>query len=459
MRKYIGDRKFYRMVLTLAIPMVLQNFITNFVNMLDNFMVGAVGTEQMSGVAIVNQLLFVFNITIFGAVSGVGIFTAQYYGKNDLEGLRNTLRAKLYITALISFAAVLVLLIFGNQLVNLYLHDSDSKGNIELTFGFAKEYLLIIVIGLIPFALSQAIASTLRETGQTFVPMMAGFAAVFINCSFNYLLIFGKMGFPVLGVRGAAIATVLSRYVELFVLVVYSIAKRGKYRYFIKLFSKLTIPGLLLKRIGIMGMPLMLNELFWATGMSLLSMSYSLFGIDVVAAYSISSTVINMFNVFFLSLGGTTGIIVGKDLGAQDFDKAVDNSRKLTAFSFAVSIVVAVMLFGFGGLIPQFYNTNEVSKELAAYFIRSSAVFVPFVAIANIAYFTMRSGGKVWITILFDSVFILAFCTPIAFSMYYIFKVSVYVCYTVIASLDLVKAILGTIVLENKKWLNNIVSD
>ncbi len=457
MKKYFGDKQFYKSVLTLAIPMVLQNFITNFVNMLDNLMVGAAGTEQMSGVSISNQLVFVFNLAVFGAISGIGIYTAQYYGKNDNEGIRYTLRFKLMASAFIAVIAVLIFTAFGDKLIALYLHDSDSEGNIELTFGFAKDYLRIIVLGLIPFAVSQSISLTFRETGQTLVPMTAGFSAVAVNCIFNYLLIFGKFGFPQLGVKGAAIATVMSRFVELGILTVYAVVNKEKYPYFRRLLSSLRIPKALLKQVTLSGMPLMLNELFWSAGISLLNMSYSLFGIDVVAAVSISSTFVNLLNVFFLSLGAATGIIVGSLLGAAKFDEAKSTARKLTVFSILVSIVVGVILFSVADLIPQLYNTVDTSRHLASAFIRISALFFPFVSVANTSYFVIRSGGKIWITIIFDSVYQMFLCVPVAFSMFYVFKTTIFVAYFVVIALDVIKASFGVFLMKKGAWLNNLV--
>lgn len=161
--KYIGDRTFYMMVMAVALPIMLQNFITNLVNMLDNMMVGALGTEQMSGVSIVNQLVFVYNLCIFGGLSGIGIFTSQYYGKNDNEGIRYTLRMKLITAVVVSISAIALFSFCDDFYINLFLHEVDERADLALTLSFAKEYLRVIIIGLLPFAFSQMLASTLRK--------------------------------------------------------------------------------------------------------------------------------------------------------------------------------------------------------------------------------------------------------------------------------------------------------
>ena len=170
LKKYIGDKNFYKMVLTVALPIMIQNGISNFVNLLDNVMVGSLGTEAMSGVNIVNQFLFVFNLIIFGAISSAGIFTAQFHGNRDTEGEKYTVRFKLIIALLVGVAGVLIFHFFDSEFISLFLHDGSAEGDLALTLEFGKEYLAVMLIGLIPFALSQIYASTLRETEETIIP-------------------------------------------------------------------------------------------------------------------------------------------------------------------------------------------------------------------------------------------------------------------------------------------------
>ncbi len=457
-KKYIGDKTFYKMTLAVAVPIMIQNFITNFVSMLDNLMVGSLGTEQMSGVSIVNQLLFVFNLAIFGALSGAGIFTAQFYGKNDNNGIRYTLRYKLIVSVILLAVAFAVFLLLDEFLINLYLHESDGSGDIAITLSYAKNYLKVMLWGIVPFCIAQIFSSTLRETGETVAPMVAGFIAVLTNCAFNWVLIFGKLGFPALGVVGAAVATVISRYVECAVILFYVVKKRHRFPYFKGAFRSFSMPKKVFKDITVKGMPLLFNEFFWSLGMSLLSMAYSLYGISVVAGYSISSTVMNLANIAFISLGSSIGIIIGKQLGANQFKEAVDTDRKLIAFSAFLSAVIGIFVFLIGDKIPFLYNTTEESKELAGFFIKVCALFIPVHSFANATYFTIRSGGKTLITFLMDSVFIMCVSVPIAFSLYYIFKLPIWSTFVIVQCIDIVKVIIGIILVKKKVWLNNIVA-
>ncbi len=456
-KKFVGDKAFYKMTLAVAVPIMIQNFITNFVSMLDNLMVGSLGTEQMSGVSIVNQLIFVFNLAIFGALSGAGIFTAQFYGKNDNNGIRYTLRYKLIVSVILLVVAFGIFLLLDDFLINLYLHESDGSGDIALTLSYAKEYLKVILWGLVPFCIAQIFSSTLRETGETVAPMVAGFIAVATNCAFNWVLIFGKFGLPALGVVGAAIATVISRYVECAVILIYVIKKKQRFPYFKGVLKSFSMPGKVFKDITFKGMPLLFNEFFWSLGMSLLSMAYSLYGISVVAGCSISSTVMNLANIAFISLGSSIGIIVGKQLGANQFKEAVDTDRKLIAFSAFLSAVIGVFVFLVGDKIPLLYNTTEETKELAGYFIKVCSLFIPVHSFANATYFTIRSGGKTLVTFLMDSVFIMCVSVPIAFSLYYIFKLPIHSTFFIVQCIDIIKVIIGIVLVKKKVWLNNIV--
>lgn len=456
-KKYFGDRAFYKMALTVALPLMAQNLITNFVSMLDNLMVGALGDEQISAVAIANQLALIFYLAVFGTMSGAGIFTAQYYGKEDTDGIRYTVRFKFVAALIITAVAVCAFLLFDEPLIRLFLHASDEGGDLAQTLAFGKSYLRITLIGLLPFALTQVFSGTLRETGNTVSPMVFGLAAVATNGLFNYLLIFGKLGFPALGTDGAAIATALSRFVELGATLCYIFVKRRSLPHFRHLFRGFSVPGRLVGEFTKKSLPLMGNELLWSGGMAMLSVAYSLHGLTVVAAYSIFTTVFQLFNIAAMSMGISIGIIAGKILGAGKHEEAVDTARKLIVFSLALSVFVGALLFFSGGAIPLLYRTSEESKALAVYFIRVQALLMPLPAFANASYFTVRSGGKTLITFIFDSGMLWAVSVSAAFGLYYAFGLPIRVLFPIVQSLEIVKCVVGYILIKNRVWVKTII--
>lgn len=455
--KFIGDKKFYKMVLMIAVPIMIQNGITNFVSMLDNIMVGQVGTEQMTGVAIVNQLIFVYNLCIFGGVSGAGIFTAQFFGQKDDEGVANTFRFKLWMAVLLTGITVLVFLTAGDSLIAMYLQGSQDGGDPAAALRYGKQYLRIMLAGLLPFMLVQVYASTLRECGQTVIPMKAGVMAVFVNLVFNYLLIYGKFGFPELGVAGAAIATVLSRYVEAVIVITWT-HKHKEINTFVKgLYATLKIPGWLIQRILIKGTPLLVNETLWAAGMALLLQCYSVRGMNVVAGMNISNTISNVFNVVFIALGDSVAIVVGQLLGAGKMEEARDTDRKMIAFSVACCTVIALLLLAVSPIFPRLYNTSPESREFAQYFIMVTAVFMPQNAFLHAAYFTLRSGGRTIITFFFDSVFICCVSVPLAYILGHYTALYVVFIFAAIQLADIIKCVIGFILVKKGVWLQNIV--
>lgn len=454
--RFIGDKAFYRMILVIAFPILIQNGITNFVSLLDNIMVGQLGTEQMSGVAIVNQLLNVFNICIFGAVSGASIFSAQFYGHGNHEGVRNTFRFKLICCALILLLWIIIFLTNGAALINLFLNDTDA-GNVLLTHASGMEYLSVMLVGLIPYMVTQVYASTLRETGQTVLPMFAGIAAVFINLFLNYLLIFGNFGCPRLGVAGAAIATVTSRFAETAIVVIWTHRHRERNIFIQGAYRTFRIPRALIGQILKKGTPLLINETLWSAGQAMLVQCYSMRGLNAVAALNISTTVSNLFNIVYIALGSAISIVVGQQLGAGELKKAVETDRKMIFFSVMCCVVIGALMFAASPLFPQIYNTSEEVRSLAAGLIRIAAVFMPLYAFYHASYFTLRTGGKTMVTFLFDSCYVWVVNIPIAFLLSRFTGLPLLPVYFICQSVEIVKAILGFVLLKKGVWVHNMV--
>lgn len=458
-KRYIGDRAFYRRVLGVAVPIIIQNGITNFVSLLDNIMVGQVGTVPMSGVSIVNGLLFVFNLCVFGASSGAGIFTAQFYGSRDDEGIRHTFRFKFLICAAISLLGIGIFLSGGQPLIGLYLTGEGDAATAAGALHHGLNYLHVMLWGFVPFALTNAYSSTLRETGETMVPMVGGITAVLVNLGLNYVLIFGHFGAPEMGVAGAALATVISRYVELAIVAGWTHCNRAQNPYIVGAYRSLYIPGKLLKAIVIKGMPLLANEFFWSSGMAIMSQCYSTCGLDVVPAMNISSTLFNLGSVVFLSMGNAVGILMGQMLGAGNSEAEVrDANRKLVTVSVASGVVFGGLMAAVSGLFPQIYNTTDAVRMLATQLICVSAAMMPFNSYTNATYFTLRSGGQTMVTFLFDSCFVWVCCVPLAFCLSRFARLSILPLYILCQGMDLVKCAIGAVMLKQGKWIQNLTA-
>ena len=457
-RTFIGDKRFYQAVFAIIVPVIIQNSISNFVNLLDNIMVGSLGTAQMSGVAIANQLLFVFNLCVFGGLSGPGIFGAQFFGAKDLEGFRNTFRIKLWMSLCILLVALGVFITMGQQLILLYLTGDGDPAIAQGMLKSASEYLSIMLIGLVPFALTQAYAGTLREAGETVLPMYASIAAVLTNLLANWLLIFGNSGFPKLGVGGAAVATVLSRFVELAIVVI-GTHRNVRYSFMHGVYRTLKVPAKLLRAVLRKGMSLLINEAFWSIGVATLIQIYSVRGLMVLGGMNIASTIGNLFNVVFISMGNAVAVLIGQALGANDMERAKGDVWKLMGFSVFCCLIVGGVMASLSSVFPLLYNVEDGVRMLAARFILTSACIMPINSIAHCSYFTLRSGGSTVLTFLFDSAF--SWCIHIPFALFLVHSTSldILLLYPLCQVVEVIKSAIGIILVKKGIWLKNIVSN
>lgn len=456
LKKYIGDRAFYRSLLAVAIPIIIQNSITNFISLLDNVMVGQIGTEQMSGVSIVNQLLFVFNLCIFGALSGAGLFGAQFYGNKEFENLKHTFRYKVIISLIICAGAIGLFLVAGEPLISLYLHEGGETGDLALTLHYAKKYLALSLFGLFPFTVTQIYASSLREVKHTVPPMTAGIIGVCVNMMLNYTLIFGKFGAPALGVEGAALATVISRFVECICVIVWTHLHTKECPFIVGVYRSFRIPKELVRSITVTGTPLLLNETLWAAGQAMLLQCYSLRGIATVSAMNISGITFNTFSVLYFSMGTTIAILIGHRLGEGDLETAASDAKKMIAFSTLLGIISGVLIAICSLFFPNLYNTTEEVRALASSFIITVAISAPIQAILNASYFTLRSGGKTLLTFLFDSGYVWGFTIPLSYCMIRFTTLPVEWVYFMCYNSDIIRCMIGIALVRGGIWLNDL---
>lgn len=456
----IGDRAFYKTVVTLIFPLVIQQGIASLVNLLDNVMVGGLGTESLTGVGIVNQLVFVVSLSMFGMLSGASIFGAQYAGLKDYKGVRYTLRFKLIAGTIIITVSFIILLIFGETLVTFYLDESaNTAASIEKTLSEAMAYLYIAIFTLYPFMISQSISTTLRDTGDTMLPMKASLLSFITNFVLNYILINGHFGFPKLGVQGAAIATVIARVAETVFLIVRVYKNIDKYSYIKGAFRSFYIPGAIVKKIGLTGFPLLLNEFLWSLGMALINQNYSYRGIETIAAMNINSTVWGLFAVIMFSMGSAISIMIGQQLGAGNIEEAKKTDAKLISLSFVVHIAIGLLIVALSGVIPNIYNIEPRVRELTSSLLVVAGLVLPIHSLVNSIYFTIRTGGKTIVTFLFDSVFTWVVSLPLVYVLTHHTSLPVVLIYTFVQLSVMLKLIIGLPLIISGKWAQNIVYD
>ncbi len=458
--KKMNNRAIYKRALTLAVPMMVQNGITNMVTLIDNVMVGTLGTEAMTAVSIAGQLIFVFNLAIFGGLSGPGIYGAQYYGRGDPENVRNTVRMKQFISAFCLIVGTVVFVFGGDSLLRLYL-KGESTENIdpEITLSFAGDYLNIMLFGLPAFVVTQIYAGALRETGDSINPMKAGLVSVAADVILNYLLIFGNFGFPKMGVAGAALATVIARFAEMTFLIVNAHRHKDRNTFLKGLYKTFLVPRDLAGAILRKGLPIFLNEFLWAAGIAVLTQCYSMRSLEIVAGLTISNALCNLLNVVFIALGNAVGILVGQTLGSKKFDEAEHEAYVLIKFSGLICVLLTLILISVSGLFPKLYSAPDEVRELGKMLIIITAAFFPVQGILNAVYFTVRSGGKTFVTFLFDSVFSCLVTVPTAYVLCSFTALPILAVYTVIQAVDIIKVIIGFVLIKKKMWINSVSAE
>lgn len=479
-KKFIGDKAFYRAVLVILLPLVVQQGITSFVNLLDTLMVGSLGEETLSAVGVVNQILMVFNLTIFGGLSGVSIFGSQFAGKGDVDGMRQSFRAKMYFGLAVTALGIVVFRLFGDVFIGLFMQgEMNAQTNSALTaeelaarvaFASAQghDYLAIMLWGLLPFVLTQAYAGSMREMGKTVATMFGSVIAILTNLVLNFLLIYETREMSVLGltftmwgagwgVRGAAIATVIARVVEMVFVLGYAHLHQERYVFLKGAFRNGYVPAALLKRIAITGSPLLLNEVLWSLGMAFINQCYSRRGMTALAALNITSTAWNLFCIIMFAMGNAVSIMVGQHLGRGDTRGARDTDTKLLFVTVVSHILLGGLLMLLAGAIPNLFNVTEEARELAKKTLVIAGVSLPIHAFLHATYFTIRSGGKTVVTFLFDSVY--TWCVPavLAYCLSSFTDANVVTMYFCIQFIDVVKLVIGLLMLRSDFWAKNVV--
>ena len=458
MKKYFGDKSFYKKVILIALPIMLQQGITQFVSLLDNVMIGNFSDTAMAGVSVVNQIIFVFNFVIIGALAAVGIYIAQYFGANDQHNQMLCFRLKFWVGLIILLLMILIILVFGDYLINAFLTNPSSQEEKLAIETSAKDYLFIISFTFLPYTISQIYSSTLREVGETVKPMIAGAIAVVVNGIFNMWFIYGGLGVPAMGASGAAIATLIARIVEMLFLIFFTHKHHKKFNFVEGVFKSVYVPKRIIKNVLIKGTPLIFNELLWSLGTTLLLRIYSNRGTDILKAFSISSTTTNLFYIIFGAMASAISIMVGQSLGAGNLEEAVDNDRKLIMFSVIVCFIFGIILACIAPIIPMLYkDTSQDVRKLATSLMFVIAGCMIIFSFNTSCFYTLRAGGVTFVTFLFDSLFVWVVSLPLALVLVKLTDASIVLVYFVVQITEIIKSVIGYLLIKSKIWVKNLV--
>lgn len=450
MNKYFGNKTFNFMVLSVAIPIMLQNLVTTSVSLVDSLMVGQLGDAAIGGVAAVNRFFMIMNFGTFGVVNAAGIFIAQYFGAKNEERMKESFRFSIWGAYVIILPFFLIALFFPREILHFFTQD-------EILIETGALYLRYACYTFLPLGCSIAVSCAMRCIGEAKIPLFISVISVLTNTFFNYCLIFGHFGFPCLGVVGAALATLIARLLELLLLL--TALKIGDFPFKSKITQLHHIPFSLIKQITYKAAPLCLNEILWSAGNAMILKLYGTRGSHVLSGYAITTTTTDIFFTLFSGMAVATTVMVSQPLGANQLEKAKENGYHMIGFSISVAVMFAVLMFGMSFIVPYLYSSASSDVLLVAQkMIHVQALCFILYTINTQNYFIVRAGGDTKSTLIMDSCFMWICNIPLLAIIAYFTQIDIFLMYLIGQSCELFKMILSTSLLRKEKWVVNLTS-
>lgn len=445
------DRKFYKGVFVLALPIVLQYLIASSLNMLDTVMIGMVGEVELASVGIANQYYFIFSLIVMGISSGASVFIAQLWGKKDKENIRRVLGIGLISGIIITIAFTVLALMIPEKIMGIF--NKDTR-----VIAIGTDYIKIVCISYIFTTITFNFSSASRSIENTLVPMVASFVGLITNGILNYIFIFGKLGFPVMGVKGAALATVIARVLECAVLLIHIYISKGILAGRLRDFFG-TSRKLITSTYSII-IPVVLNEACWGLGNVTYAIIYGRIGTQASAAVQICSTVLNLFMIITFGLANASVVVVGKEIGAGNEERGKLYARRLCAVSLGMGIILSIILFVSTPLILSLFNISQMVIKYSKYILYIYAVFMMVkVYNAMIIVGILRGGGDAKYGLLVQGITLWLIGIPLAFTTAFVLKLPIYLVVLAACTEEVVKVFILVRRFISNKWINNMVEN
>ena len=447
-KRLFSDRIFYGSLFAIAVPIMIQNLISSSVNMIATVLIGQLGTVEIAGVGLGNQVFFLLNMILFGVASGGGVFTAQYWGKKDIAGIRKNTGLCLTVVLAVSGIFTVSCIAFPRFIIGLYSRD-------PAVIGVGAEYLRAVAPSYIPFAVSFVFTMIMRTTEKVRLSMVTTVVSLGLNIILSWLLIFGIGPFPPLGVTGAAVATIIARVVEMVLLVGASYGRKyvlagsfgelfGFDREFVFRFFRIALP-------------VIVNEFLWSLGITMQNVIFARTNTDAIAAINIVNTLSQLTWVIFIGLGNGCAVLIGKKIGEGQELTAREYAGRITFFSPLAAAVVALFLVPLSRLLPLVFNVDPAVFGIINGMVVVLAFAYPFRAF-NIAMVigVCRAGGDTVFSVFYDTFFMWVVALPLAALASFVFHVPAILIYVCICMEDPLKMVIGFWRLRSGRWLHNV---
>ncbi len=448
-RSPLRDREFLRTLLILAVPMIIQKLLLSSVNMLDSLMVGRLGDVEVAAVGIANQLYFVYVLFLEGISGGCSIFISQYWGAGNKSNIYKVMGLGFCAVCFMGTLFTGVGLLAPIPVLSLFSREAP-------VLALGRDYLLIICWSYLITGLTFLLSAALRSIGNSRLPMLVSAVALTVNAVFNLLLIFGLCGFPRMGVRGAALATLIARVIELILLCAFALKKGAPLR--ARLGDYFSFGAPFAMRVFLTSLPVLLNDTLWGIGFTLYTIAFGLLGTAALASAQIARTVEQLFMVFSFSVAGSALVMTGNLVGAGEFDKAKDYGRKLLLTAAGTGMLTGLCLFF---LAPTLLTLYEVSAQVSRDAISLLTIYafaMPFkVSAATLIVGLFRGGGDASFAAKSELFALWLVGVPLVFAGALFFDFSIVGLFLLQLSEDAVKLTLGLVHLRRGGWMKAVV--
>lgn len=449
-KELFSDKKFYKTLFILALPIVIQNLLMTSLNMADTLMVGALGDIPVAAVGIGNQVSFLVQLFMIGIAGGGSVFVAQFWGKKDKKNIKKVVGLGIISSLIVGLIGSLVVLFNIDGIAKLFSKDL-------VVIAQVNDYLKVVVISYILNAVTLSLAYVLRSMEDAKTPMIISAISVLTNVVLNYIFIFGKFGVPAMGVKGAAIATVIARVVECILLI--WVASRnevlqGKFKEFLDFDKKFSIE--VYKSV----VPILLNDICWGIGNFLYSIAYGQIGTEAMASVQICTNIQNLFMVLCMSVASASLVIIGNQVGSGREDKAKEYTRKITGLSFIMGIVIAILVILLSGPIIGLFNVSEEVKNSSILMLNIFTFIAP-IRIINIVLIVgaFRGGGDASYALKLESSTMWFIGVPLAFIGAMFLNLKVYQVVLLVSIEEIVKFIFTMLRLKSGKWIKSVITN
>ena len=449
-KEMFRDKNFLRKTVMIALPVAMQGMLNTVVNLVDNLMIGSLGSTAIASVGLANKVFFVFTLLVFGINSGSGVLAAQYWGNQDVKSIKKVLGLALSLAVTGSAAFMIPACANPRMLMRIFTTS-------EASIGMGAAYLAVAAFSYPCTAVTNTSVGMLRAVNRVKEPVVISCAAIVTNIVFNYILIFGKFGAPAMGVVGAALATLIARVVEMtLILCVVYLGRTPLAGGARDLFGW---SRAFLRKFFVTALPVICNEFIWGLGTTIYSMAYGRMGDDAVAAITIATTIQDLVVVLFQGLSAATAVILGNEMGAGNLKRAETYGKNFFILQFLVTVVMAGVCVSLRWSFISLYQPG-ISDGVAQSVSRCIIVFALFSPFRMFNYVNvvgvLRSGGDTAMCLFIDTSGVWFIGIPLAFIGGLWLKQPIHIVYAMVTLEEVYKAVVGYVRYRQKKWLRNL---